>query len=87
MFTSGNARLWPHCATGRERCPLAVMLSTPGLTWTEMDFLATMLPFAPWLPFAHDGVISSLRTYSPSALRGGLFSPRVAVVSRRPQSM
>lgn len=64
--------------------------------------LATMLPFAPWLPFVHDGVISSLRTYSPAALRalaahadpsitielrGGLMSPQVAVASRRPQSM
>lgn len=60
--------------------------------------LATMLPFAPWLPFIHDGVISSLRTYSPSALRalaehadpsidielrGGLMSPQVAVAHRR----
>ena len=64
--------------------------------------LATMLPFAPWLPFVHDGVISSLRTYSPAALRalaahadpsidielrGGLMSPQVAVVGRRPQSV
>ena len=31
--------------------------------------LATMLPLAPFVPFVHDGVISSLRTYSPSALR------------------
>jgi hypothetical protein len=57
-----------------------------------------MLPFAPFVPFVHDGVISSLRTYSPSALRtlaahagvdvelelrGGLVSPQVAVASRR----
>lgn len=63
--------------------------------------LATMLPFVPWLPFIHDGVISSLRTYSPSALRalaehadptidldlrGGLMSPQVAVACRRDQS-
>ena len=63
--------------------------------------LATMLPFAPWLPFAHDGVISSLRTYSPSALRalaahadptidvelrGGPLSPQVVVARRRDQS-
>jgi SAM-dependent methyltransferase len=56
--------------------------------------LATMLPLAPFVPFAHDGVISSLRTYSPSALRalaahadpavdvtlrGGLVSAQVAV--------
>lgn len=60
--------------------------------------LATMLPLAPFIPFAHDGVISSLRAYSPSALRalaahagadiglelrGGLVSPQVAVASRR----
>jgi SAM-dependent methyltransferase len=59
--------------------------------------LAVMLPFAPVVPFAHDGLISSLRTYSPSALRalaahadpaidvtlrGGLFSPQVVVASR-----
>jgi len=31
--------------------------------------LATMLPLAPFVPFLHDGVISSLRTYSPAALR------------------
>ena len=60
--------------------------------------LATMLPFAPVVPFVHDGLISSLRTYSPSALRalaahadpaidvelrGGLMNPQVAVASRR----
>lgn len=59
--------------------------------------LATMLPFAPIIPFVHDGVISSLRTYSPSALRalaahadpaidldlrGGLMSPQVVVARR-----
>jgi ubiquinone/menaquinone biosynthesis C-methylase UbiE len=56
--------------------------------------LATMLPLAPFVPFVHDGVITSLRTYSPSALRalaahagvdvelrGGLMSPQVAVAS------
>lgn len=31
--------------------------------------LATMAPLAPVWPFAHDGLISSLRTYSPSAFR------------------
>ncbi len=31
--------------------------------------LAAMLPAAPWVPLIHDGVISSLRSYSPSALR------------------
>lgn len=56
--------------------------------------LATMLPFAPFVPFVHDGVISSLRTYSPSALRalaahadpsielqlrGGCMSPQIVV--------
>jgi SAM-dependent methyltransferase len=59
--------------------------------------LATMLPFAPIMPFVHDGVISSLRCYSPSALRalaahadpaieldlrGGLMNPQVAVATR-----
>jgi len=59
--------------------------------------LATMLPWAPLVPFVHDGVISSLRAYSPSALRalaasadppvhlelrGGLLSPQVAVAWR-----
>jgi SAM-dependent methyltransferase len=56
--------------------------------------LATMLPLAPFVPFVHDGVITSLRTYSPSALRalaahagvdvelrGGLLSPQVAVAT------
>ncbi len=60
--------------------------------------LAAMLPWAPLVPFLHDGVISSLRAYSPSALRaladdadpavdielrGGLLSPQVAVATRR----
>ncbi|HET7666534.1 MAG TPA: class I SAM-dependent methyltransferase [Mycobacterium sp.] len=59
--------------------------------------LAVMLPLAPVVPFLHDGVISSLRCYSPSALRalaahadpaidvelrGGLTSPQVVVASR-----
>lgn len=60
--------------------------------------LAAMLPWAPLVPFVHDGLISSLRAYSPSALRalaacadppvdielrGGLLGPQVAVASRR----
>lgn len=58
--------------------------------------LMTMLPLAPFVPFVHDGVISSLRSYSPSALRalaehagvdvelrGGLLSPQIAVATRR----
>lgn len=59
--------------------------------------LAAMLPLAPVIPFVHDGLISSLRTYSPSALRalaahadpaidvqlrGGLLGPQVAVATR-----
>jgi len=59
--------------------------------------LAVMLPLAPVVPFVHDGVISSLRCYSPSALRslayygdpaidvelrGGLLSPQVVVATR-----
>ena len=31
--------------------------------------LASFLPFALVLPFAHDGLISSLRAYSPSGFR------------------
>jgi ubiquinone/menaquinone biosynthesis C-methylase UbiE len=58
--------------------------------------LAAMLPLAPFVPFLHDGVISSLRSYSPSALRAlaahadvdvelrsGLLSPQVVVATRR----
>ncbi|GAT11578.1 methylase [Mycolicibacterium novocastrense] len=60
--------------------------------------LATLLPLVPLLPFVHDGFISSLRSYSPSALRalaayadpaievelrGGLLSPQVVVAQRR----
>lgn len=60
--------------------------------------LATMLPFTPFIPFMHDGFISSLRAYSPSALRAladhadpaidvelrdGLMNPQVVVASRR----
>lgn len=58
--------------------------------------LATMLPLAPFIPFVHDGVISSLRSYSPSALRAladhagvdielrnSLFGPQIAVATRR----
>lgn len=57
--------------------------------------LATMLPLAPFVPFVHDGVISSLRCYSPSAMRAlaahagvdvtvraGLFGPQVSVATR-----
>lgn len=55
--------------------------------------LATMLPFAV-VPFVHDGIISSLRSYSPSALRrlaqhadpsievelrSGLFTPQIVI--------
>jgi ubiquinone/menaquinone biosynthesis C-methylase UbiE len=60
--------------------------------------LATMLPLAPFVPFVHDGVISSLRAYSASALRtlaktadpaihvrlsGGFIGPQVVLASRR----
>ena len=58
--------------------------------------LASMLPLAPFVPFVHDGVISSLRSYSPSALRaladhvdadaelrGGLLSPQIMVATQR----
>jgi ubiquinone/menaquinone biosynthesis C-methylase UbiE len=60
--------------------------------------LASMLPFTPILPFVHDGFISSLRCYSPSALRAlarhadpaievqlrsGFNTPQIAVATRR----
>ena len=57
--------------------------------------LATMAPLAPVCPFAHDGLISSLRTYSPSAfrelaghagvvvdVRAARFGPQVVVARR-----
>nr|WP_234712888.1 class I SAM-dependent methyltransferase [Mycolicibacterium komanii]CRL73965.1 type 11 methyltransferase [Mycolicibacterium komanii] len=59
--------------------------------------LATVLPFARLWPFVRDGVASSLRCYSPAALRalaehadpaievelrGGLLSPQVVVAQR-----
>lgn len=57
--------------------------------------LASMAPLAPVWPFAHDGLISSLRTYSPSAfrelgrhagvdvdVRSAGFGPQVVVVRR-----
>lgn len=59
--------------------------------------LAVRLPLAPVRPAAHDGLISSLRAYSPSALRalarhadpaisvelrGGAFRPQIVVASR-----
>lgn len=58
--------------------------------------LATMAPLAPFWPFAHDGLISSMRAYSPSALRAlgagvgvdvdarpAAFDRQVAVARRR----
>lgn len=58
--------------------------------------LATMVPLVPLWPFAHDGLISSLRTYSPSAFRelarhAGVdvdvrragFGPQVVIARRR----
>ncbi len=58
--------------------------------------LATMAPLVPLWPFAHDGLISSLRTYSPSAFRelarhAGVdvdvrragFGPQVVIARRR----
>lgn len=58
--------------------------------------LASMAPLVPVWPFAHDGLISSLRTYSPSAFRelarhAGVdvdvrragFGPQVVVARRR----
>jgi hypothetical protein len=63
--------------------------------------LAFLLPFTKLNPLAHDGFISSLRAYSPSALRAiadyadpaitvefrtRRFGPMVAVASRARQS-
>jgi len=73
----------------RPRSPRHVML------------LAFLLPFTKLIPLAHDGFISSLRAYSPSALRAiahyadpaitvefrtRRFGPMVAVASRARQS-
>lgn len=57
--------------------------------------LAAMAPLAAFVPFIHDGFISSLRAYSPSALRalaahagahielrGGLCEPQIAIATR-----
>jgi ubiquinone/menaquinone biosynthesis C-methylase UbiE len=59
--------------------------------------LAWLLPFAPVFPAAHDGFISALRAYGPSALcalaryadpaimvevRGGGFGPQIVLASR-----
>lgn len=46
--------------------------------------LAIMLPLAPCVPFVHDGMISSLRAYSPSALRtlAGHADPAIEVELR-----
>ncbi|MGB8403663.1 MAG: class I SAM-dependent methyltransferase [Mycobacterium sp.] len=56
--------------------------------------LAAMLPLVPFVPFVHDGLISSLRTYSPTAiralathagvqveLRGGVCEPQVVIAT------
>jgi ubiquinone/menaquinone biosynthesis C-methylase UbiE len=63
--------------------------------------LGAVLPFTPLVPVTHDGVISSLRAYSPSALRAlahhadpaitvefrtRRFGPTVAVASRGQQN-
>jgi ubiquinone/menaquinone biosynthesis C-methylase UbiE len=61
--------------------------------------LASMLPLAPILPFVHDWLISSLRCYSPSALRAlarhadpaievelrsGFNTPQIVIATRGP---
>jgi hypothetical protein len=90
-------------AEGTRVADKLLIIDLPRPPWPlHLARLATMLPLAPWIPMVHDGVISSLRTYSPSALRalaehadpsidielrGGLASPQVAVASRRRQSM
>jgi SAM-dependent methyltransferase len=90
-------------AEGTRVADKLLIIDLPRPPWPlHLVRLASMLPFAPWIPMVHDGVISSLRTYSPSALRalaahadpsvdielrGGLISPQVAVARRGPQSM
>ncbi len=90
-------------AEGTRVADKLLIIDLPRPPWPlHLLRLATMLPFAPWIPMVHDGVISSLRTYSPSALRalaahadpsidlelrGGLISAQVAVASRTPQSV
>ena len=90
-------------AEGTRVADKLLIIDLPRPPWPlHLVRLATMLPFAPFIPFVHDGVISSLRTYSPSALRalaehadpsidvelrGGLVSAQVAIASRRLQSM
>jgi SAM-dependent methyltransferase len=84
-------------AEGTRAADKLLIIDLPRPPWPlHLMRLATMLPFAPWVPFVHDGVISSLRTYSPSALRaladhagaqvqlrGGLIGPQVMVATRR----
>ena len=86
-------------AEGTRVADKLLIIDLPRPPWPlHLLRLATMLPFAPWIPMVHDGVISSLRTYSPSALRalaahadpsidielrGGLISAQVAVASSR----
>ena len=57
-------------AEGTRVADKLLIIDLPRPPWPlHLLRLATMLPFAPWIPLVHDGVISSLRTYSPSALR------------------
>ena len=57
-------------AEGTRAADKLLIIDLPRPPWPlHLVRLATMLPFAPLIPFVHDGVISSLRTYSPSALR------------------
>lgn len=85
-------------AEGTRVADKLLIIDLPRPRWPlHLLRLATMLPLAPLIPFVHDGVISSLRTYSPSALRalaahadpeialdlrGGLMGPQVVVARR-----
>jgi hypothetical protein len=67
----------------------------------HMIVLAAVMPFTRLIPLTHDGVISSMRAYSPSALRAlaeyadpaitvdfrtQRMGPTVVVASRAPQN-
>jgi hypothetical protein len=51
----------------------------------HIPLLALQLPLTPVIPAAHDGFISSLRAYSPSAitvqLRGGAFRSQLVLAT------
>ncbi|MGH3674224.1 MAG: class I SAM-dependent methyltransferase [Mycobacterium sp.] len=61
------ARVFAEGTRAAERLLIIDMARPP--SGVHIMRLALWLPFAPVMPLAHDGVISSLRSYSRSALR------------------